>query len=88
MTLTCDKCAVDGRFGVFLGRLLLPLNVLCLEVHPEARQSEDFFRPLLALCNFTFLLAGRRQCGEPLHLVHVRALEGVVEPVGQRFHRR
>jgi len=61
--------------------------VLRLEVHPEAGQREDLFRPLLALRDLPLLLARRRQRREPLDLVHVRALEGVVEPVRQGLHR-
>ena len=86
--LTGDKSAVDCGLGVVPGGLLLPLDVLRLEVHPEAGQGEDFLRPLLALGDLPLLLARRRQRREPLNLVHVGALEGVVEPVRQGLHRR
>ena len=68
---TCDKGAIDDRFGIILDRFLFTLNMLCLQVHPEAGQGEDLLGSLLTLGNLALLLIGGGQGGEPGHLIHV-----------------
>jgi hypothetical protein len=69
ISITCNKSAINDRLGIVLDRLLLALDVLRLEVHPQARQREDLFRPLLTLRDLALLLARRGQRWEPLDLV-------------------
>ena len=59
-----------------------------LQVHPEAGQGENLLGSLLALGDLALLLVGGGQGREPGHLIHVGALESVLEPVGKGLHWR